>query len=56
MFALYSGKVGRTEVVEHSIDTLSHPSIRQAPCRIPFSLHPKVAKDSYSRDPRQGKC
>ena len=30
------------EVVEHSIDTLSHAPIRQAPRRIPFSLCPKV--------------
>ena len=44
VFALDSTEVGRTEVVEHSIDTQSHPPIRQAPHRIPFSLRPKVEK------------
>ena len=42
IFALNPYEVGRTEVVHHAINTASYPSIKHAPCRIPFSLRPKV--------------
>lgn len=42
VFALDPSEVGRTEVVQHNINTSTHPSIKQAPRRIPFSLCPKV--------------
>ena len=47
VFALDSSEVGRTEVVEHSIDTLSHAPTRQAPCRISFSLRAPQSRGSY---------
>ena len=42
VFPLDSSEVGRTKVVEHNIDTLLYPPIRQAPHRITFVLHPRV--------------
>ena len=35
-------EVGRTNLVEHNIETSEHPPIKQPPRRIPFSLRPKV--------------
>ena len=35
-------EVGRTNLVEHNIETSEHPPIKQPPRRIPFSLHSKV--------------
>jgi len=44
VFAIDPTEVGRTDLVEHNIETAKHPPIKQPPCRIPFSLHPKVEK------------
>lgn len=50
LFALDSSEMGRTEVVEHCIDTLSHSPIRQAPCRMPFPLHSRdVGPGNFKR-------
>jgi len=35
-------EVGRTDQVEHNIETSEHPPIKQPSRRIPFLLHPKV--------------
>ena len=42
VFATDPSEVGRTGLVHHSINTSSHPPIKQAPHRMPFSLQPKV--------------
>ena len=42
IFALSNLELGRTTVVEHSIDTNNHHPVRQPPRRVPFSLRGKV--------------
>ena len=54
VFALDSSEleVRRTEVVEHSIDTVSHAPIRQAHA----IFTPPQSRGSYSRDVRPRNC
>ena len=44
VFALDPSELGSTDLVVHSIDTGSHPPIRQLPRRMPFSLRHKVTE------------
>ena len=42
VFALDPMEVGRTDLVQHSINTGEHAPVKQAPRRIPFSMRKKV--------------
>ena len=42
VFALDSMEVGRTDLVQHTINTGEHAPVKQAPRRIPFSMRKKV--------------
>ena len=44
LFALSSTELGRTTVVEHSIDTTDHLPVKQPPRRVPFALRGKVVQ------------
>ena len=44
IFALDSLGLGSTELVTHSINTGTHPPIRQQPRQMPFSLSDKVTE------------
>ena len=44
VFALNAAELGTTDVTEHTINTGTHPPIRQPPRRMPFALRDNVDK------------
>ena len=44
LFVLTNGELGRTNIVEHSINTGDHCPVRQPPRRVPFSLRSKLGE------------
>ena len=44
VFAVLEGELGRTDLVEHEIETGDHQPIMQRPRREPFSLRPQIVQ------------
>ena len=44
MFAVDDSELGRTSLVQHTIDTGDHPPIKQQPRRTPFVQREQISK------------